>query len=65
MTGARIFLSPEKDPTAYRFRFFDFAAAQRAMLKRYGRSKDVSVGELLRLALEALAVKPARGTRRS
>ena len=41
------------------------AAAQRAMLKRYARSKDVSVGELLRLALEALAVKPARGARRS
>ncbi len=41
------------------------AAAQRAMLKRYARSKDTSVGDLLRLALEGLAVKPARGTRRS
>ena len=41
------------------------AAAQRAMLKRYARSKDTSVGELLRLALEGLAVKPARAARRS
>jgi Arc/MetJ-type ribon-helix-helix transcriptional regulator len=41
------------------------AAPQRAMLKRYARSKDTSVGELLRLALEGLAVRPARGARRS
>ena len=40
------------------------AAPQRAMLKRYARSKDTSVGELLRLALEGLAAKPARGARR-
>jgi hypothetical protein len=33
---------------------------QRAMLKRYARQKDASVGELLRLALEALPVKPKR-----
>lgn len=41
------------------------AAPQRAMLKRYARSKDTSVGDLLRLALEGLAVKPARAARRS
>ena len=40
-------------------------APQRAMLKRYARSKGASVGELLRLALEALALKPARTARRS
>jgi hypothetical protein len=33
---------------------------QRAMLKRYARKKDGSVGELLRLALESLPVKPAK-----
>ena len=36
------------------------AAPQRAMLKRYARSKGASVGELLRLALEDLPVKPRR-----
>ena len=33
---------------------------QRATLKRYARQKDASVGELLRLALESLPVKPAK-----
>ncbi len=33
---------------------------QRAMLKRYGKSKDASIGELLRLALEALPLKLAK-----
>lgn len=33
---------------------------QRAMLKRYARSKDGSVGELLRLALESLPLKAAK-----
>jgi hypothetical protein len=33
---------------------------QRAMLKRYARKKDASVGELLRLALESLPTKPAK-----
>ncbi len=33
---------------------------QRATLKRYSRQKDASVGELLRLALESLPVKPAK-----
>lgn len=35
-------------------------SAQRAMLKRYARQKDASVGELLRLALESLPLKPAK-----
>jgi hypothetical protein len=34
--------------------------AQRAMLKRYARQKDASVGELLRFALEALPLKAAK-----
>ena len=33
---------------------------QRAMLKRYARKKDASVGELLRLALESLPLKAAK-----
>jgi hypothetical protein len=41
------------------------AAPQRAMLKRYARSKGASVGELLRLALEALPLKAPRPGRRS
>ena len=32
---------------------------QRAMLKKYAKKKDTSVGELLRLALEQLPQKPA------
>lgn len=35
-------------------------ADQRATLKRCSRQKDASVGELLRLALESLPVKPAK-----
>lgn len=34
---------------------------QRSMLKRYAKKKGASVGELLRLALEDLPVKPAKG----
>jgi hypothetical protein len=34
---------------------------QRARLKRYARQKDASVGELLRLALEAM---PAKGSKK-
>ena len=34
---------------------------QRSMLKRYARQKDASVGELLRLALEAM---PSRGAKK-
>lgn len=33
---------------------------QRAALKRYSRQKNASVGELLRLAVEALPAKPAK-----
>jgi hypothetical protein len=40
------------------------AATQRAMLKRYARSKGASVGELLRLALEGLPLKTPRLGRR-
>ena len=39
-------------------------ADQRSMLKRYARQKDASVGELLRLALESLPVKPAKSAKR-
>lgn len=39
-------------------------ADQRAMLKRYARQKDASVGELLRLALESLPVRPAKSGKR-
>jgi len=41
------------------------AATQRAMLKRYARSKGASVGELLRLALEGMSLKSPRPGRRS
>ena len=34
---------------------------QRATLRRFARQKNASVGELLRLALEALPTKPAKG----
>ena len=40
------------------------AGTQRAMLKRYAKGKDSSVGELIRLALENLPVKPSRTRRR-
>lgn len=36
---------------------------QRATLKRYARQKDASVGELLRLALESLPLKPAKAAK--
>jgi hypothetical protein len=39
------------------------AGPQRAMLKRYAKAKDASVGELLRLALEDLPVKAPRPRR--
>ena len=40
------------------------AVTQRALLKRQARAKDVSVGELLRLALEALPARAPRGAKR-
>lgn len=45
---------PERDP--HRQISVRITSDQRAMLKRYARQKDASVGELLRLALEALPV---------
>ena len=33
---------------------------QRAMLKRYSRQKDASVGELLRFAIESMPARPAK-----
>mgnify|MGYP000854036090 CR=1 FL=1 len=50
---------PERDP--HRQISVRIAPEQRAMLKRYARMKKASVGELLRLALEAL---PARGAKK-
>ena len=49
---------PERDP--HRQISVRITSDQRSMLKRYARQKDASVGELLRLALEALPVKPKR-----
>ena len=46
---------PERDP--HRQISVRITSDQRAMLKRYARQKDASVGELLRLALEAMPVK--------
>jgi hypothetical protein len=50
--------APVRDP--HRQVSVRLTSAQRAMLKRYARKKDVSVGELLRFALEGLSLKPAR-----
>jgi hypothetical protein len=50
--------SPSRDP--HRQISVRITSDQRSMLKRYARQKDASVGELLRLALEALPVKPKR-----
>ncbi len=36
---------------------------QRLLLKRYAKKKNASVGELLRLALESLPVRPAKRAR--
>jgi hypothetical protein len=36
------------------------SADQRSTLKRYAKKKDASVGELLRLAVEALPAKPKK-----
>jgi hypothetical protein len=53
---------PARDP--HRQISVRISAEQRAMLKRYARKKDASVGELLRLALESLPVKPAGAAKR-
>jgi len=47
---------PTRDP--HRQISVRIAGPQRAMLKRFARTKDASVGELLRLALESLPEKP-------
>ena len=49
---------PVRDP--HRQISVRITADQRATLKRYARQKDASVGELLRLALEALPTKGAK-----
>jgi Arc/MetJ-type ribon-helix-helix transcriptional regulator len=53
---------PMRDP--HRQISVRITAEQRAMLKRHARKKDASVGELLRLALESLPVKPARAAKK-
>ncbi len=47
--------NPSRDP--HRQVSVRLGASQRAMLKRYARKKDASVGELLRFALEGLPAK--------
>ena len=47
--------NPSRDP--HRQVSVRLGASQRAMLKRYARKKDASVGELLRFALEGLRAK--------
>ena len=46
---------PSRDP--HRQISVRITSDQRAMLKRYAKKKDASVGELLRLALENMPVK--------
>ena len=48
---------PSRDP--HRQISVRITADQRSMLKRYAKKKDASVGELLRLALEAMPSKGA------
>lgn len=50
---------PDRDP--HRQISVRITTDQRATLKRYSKQKDASVGELLRLALEAL---PTRGKKK-
>jgi len=49
---------PDRDP--HRQISVRISPEQRATLRRYSKRKDASVGELLRLALEALPEKSAR-----
>ena len=49
---------PDRDP--HRQISVRITADQRAALRRYSKQKDASVGELLRLALETLPVRPGR-----
>jgi Arc/MetJ-type ribon-helix-helix transcriptional regulator len=50
--------APTRDP--HRQISVRIPADQRTRLKRYAKQKDASVGELLRLALEALPTKGAK-----
>ena len=47
--------APERDP--HRQISARITTEQRSMLRRYAKSKDASVGELLRLAIEAMPTK--------
>lgn len=49
---------PDREP--HRQISVRISSDQRAALKRYSRQKDVSVGELLRMAIDALAVRKTR-----
>lgn len=49
---------PDRDP--HRQISVRITADQRATLKRYSKQKDASVGELLRLAIEALSTKASK-----
>jgi DnaJ-domain-containing protein 1 len=49
---------PDRDP--HRQISVRITADQRAILKRYAKQKDASVGELLRLAIEGLQMKAAK-----
>ena len=53
---------PTRDP--HRQISVRVSADQRAMLKRFAKSKDASIGELLRHALESLPLKPAKPAKR-
>ncbi len=50
---------PDREP--HRQISVRISSEQRSALRRYSRQKDVSVGQLLRMAVEAL---PTRGSRR-
>jgi hypothetical protein len=50
--------APDRDP--HRQISVRITSDQRAILKRYAKKKDASVGELLRLALEELSAKGAK-----
>jgi Arc/MetJ-type ribon-helix-helix transcriptional regulator len=59
------FAACEPEVTPHRQISVRLSAEQRAMLKRYARLKDVSVGELLRLAVDALPVARAAKPRKA
>ncbi len=55
------FATCRPDREAHRQISVRISSEQRSALRRYSRQKDVSVGQLLRMAVEAL---PTRGSRR-